>query len=498
VANGIFKFTVAGEAKPDWWIVTQVAQRMGFADAFPYTQPAQIFREHARLSGFENSGAENNVKRAFDISALAGIDDAQYDALQPVQWPVNSQNPEGTQRLFTDGRFYTPSGKARMIAVAAQLPAVATDIEFPLVLNTGRLRDQWHTMTRTGKVPRLNAHSYEPYVQMHVRDAQRFQLQDGGLARLNSRHGAMLARVQVSDEQRPGSVFVPMHWNDTFARSARVDALAAAITDPISGQPEFKHTPVHVEFYRPAWQGFVLSRERLALPEAGYCACTQGAGYWRHEIAGDVLPENWRDWVEAAMVSIVDSTADQSPPPCRGRAREGVEQWGNKVSTPSHTLPLIKQLAIRLDWQTTPAKSLVMQGGGVIAANGSSEWIEYRDAAMGRYRAACVQDGRLEAVFFIAPDQRLPEREWLASLFSQAVIDAADLAGLLAARPPKGVAANTGRTVCACFSIGEKTIANAIREQGLDSVEAVGACLKAGTGCGSCVPEIRRLIAQSA
>ena len=412
----------AGEAKPDWWIVTQVAQRMGFAEAFPYTQPVQIFREHARLSGFENNG-----NRAFDISALTGIDDAQYWALQPVQWPVNKQSPDGTRRLYTDGKFYTPGGKASMIAVAAQLPAVATDIEFPLVLNTGRMRDQWHTMTRTGKVPRLNAHSYEPYVQMHERDAQKYQLQFGGLARLSSRHGNMLARVQISDEQRVGSVFVPMHWNDMFARSARVDALTATITDPISGQPEFKHTPVYVEPYRPAWQGFVLSRERLALHETAYCACTQGAGYWRHEIAGEMVPEGWRDWVQAALA-------------CSG------------------------------------------------------DLIEYRDAAMGRYRAACVQDGRLEAIFFIAPDQRLPEREWLASLFKQDMIAPADLAGLLAARPTDGSVANTGRTVCACFSIGENTIMHAILEEKLGSVEAVGTCLKAGTGCGSCVPEIRRIL----
>ena len=427
----------AGESRPDWWIISRVAQRMGFAEAFPYTQAAQIFREHARLSGFENTdGFENGAGRAFDISALAEISDAQYDDLQPVQWPVYRTPPlgkggqggfKGTARLFADGKFYTSSGKARMIAVAAQLPAVATDADFPLVLNTGRIRDQWHTMTRTGKVPRLNAHSYEPYVQMHGRDAQQHQLQDGGLARLSSRHGEMLARVQVSDEQRIGSVFVPMHWNDAYAKSARVDALVAPITDPISGQPESKHAPVRVASYHPAWQGFVLSRERLELPEAGYCACTQGAGYWRHEIAGDVLLDDSRTWVQAAL-----------------------GKTGN--------------------------------------------WIEYRDAAMGRYRAACLQDGRLEAVFFIAPDQRLPEREWLASLFSQVVIDPADLAGLLAARPPQGAVANTGRTVCACFSVGEKTIRNTIRQQGLDSVEAVGICLKAGTGCGSCVPEIGRIL----
>jgi assimilatory nitrate reductase catalytic subunit len=116
---------------------------------------------------------------------------------------------------------------------------------------------------------------------------------------------------------------------------------------------------------------------------------------------------------------------------------------------------------------------------------------------MGRYRAACLQDGRLHAVFFIGRDQRLPEREWLASLFNQSVIDSADLAGLLTARPPKGSAANTGRTVCACYSVGEKTIMNAIREQGLNSVEAIGSSLKAGTGCGSCVPEVRRILQHS-
>ena len=111
---------------------------------------------------------------------------------------------------------------------------------------------------------------------------------------------------------------------------------------------------------------------------------------------------------------------------------------------------------------------------------------------MGRYRAACIHDGRLEAVFFIAPDQRLPEREWLASLFNKAQLENADLSGLLAARAPKG--ADTGRVVCACFSVGEKTILSAIHKDNLTSVEAVGQCLKAGSNCGSCVPEIRRLL----
>lgn len=414
--------SAAGEAKPDWWIITQVAQHMGFVEAFSYTKSAQIFREHARLSGLANSGI-----RAFDISALAEQSDAEYDALQPVQWPVNNVALNGTQRLFADGKFYTPNGKALMIAIAPRLPVVAPDCNFPLVLNTGRIRDQWHTMTRTGKVPRLNAHRFEPFVQIHASDAQHNQLQDGGLARLQSRHGTMLARIQVSEDQRSGSLFVPMHWNDAFAKSARVDALVAAITDPISGQPESKHTPVRIETYQPVWQGFALSRTRLDFKDASYCACSQGTAYWRHELAGETLPEDWRAWVQSAC-------------------------------------------------------------------NVSGEWTEYRDAAMGRYRAACIHDGRLEAVLFISADQRLPEREWLGSLFSQSQLGAADLAGLLSARPPKGTKTDTGRNVCACFSVGEKTILNAIQTQGLNSIESVGQYLKAGTGCGSCVPEIRRIL----
>ena len=410
----------SGEARPDWWIITEVARRMGFSAAFPYARPADIFREHARLSGFENAG-----ERAFDISALSGLSDEQYEELQPVQWPVNAKAPNGTARLFEDGRFYTPGGRARMIAVHPRLPAMPVDENFPLVLNTGRMRDQWHTMTRTGLVPRLNSHSIEPYVEVHASDAH--GLAEGSLARLISRNGSMLARVKISDEQRPGSVFVPMHWSDAYARSARVDALVAPVTDPISGQPESKHAPVRIEPYRPLWQGFVLSRSRLAFPDASYCACTQGSGYWRHEIAGESQPADWRTWVKMNL----------------GRPSD-------------------------------------------------ADWIEYLDAAMGRYRAACLIEGRLEAVFFISADHRLPEREWLASLFKKSQLEPADLSGLLAARAPKD--ADAGRIVCACFSVGEKTILDAIQSQGLKSVEEVGQYLKAGTNCGSCVPEIRKLL----
>ncbi len=418
-------FPASGEARPDWWIITQVAQRMGFSEGFGYTRPSEIFREHATLSGLENDGS-----RAFDISALSGISDEHYDEMTPMQWPINDRTPDGKARLFEDGRFFTPSGRARMVAIAPRPPAILADTDYPLVLNTGRMRDQWHTMTRTGLVPRLNAHSFEPCVEMHADDAHEFS--EGSLMRISSRHGSMLARLKITDEQRRGSVFVPMHWSETHAKHSRVDALVAPVTDPISGQPESKHTPVRVEACLPFWQGFALSRKRLSFPDASYCAATMGQGFWRHEIAGDNLPDSWRNWI---MASLALASIDSSQDP---------------------------------------------------------EWVEYVDAAKGRYRAACLVEGRLEAVFFISADHRLPEREWLSSLFSKSRLEPADMVGLLAARSPAGV--DTGRIVCACHSVGEKTIVDAIKSQGLKSAEEVGNFLKAGTNCGSCVPEIRRLL----
>ncbi|MGO9444676.1 MAG: molybdopterin oxidoreductase family protein, partial [Thiobacillaceae bacterium] len=226
-----------GEARPDWWIVAEVARRMGFAKQFAYAGPGDIFCEHAALSAFENQGA-----RDFNLSGLAGLDDAAYDALQPVQWPVTPEG--GTCRLFGDGRFFTPSGRARMWPVTPRPPVHGPNSKHPFVLNTGRVRDQWHTMTRTAKTARLLAHTDQPYVEIHPQDARRLGLRDGALARLHNGNGEMLARVHESRGQQIGSLFAPIHWNDQFTGQGRVDALIHAVTDPISGQPEFKQTPV--------------------------------------------------------------------------------------------------------------------------------------------------------------------------------------------------------------------------------------------------------------
>ena len=276
-----------GEARHDWRIVCDVAKAMGFA-GFDYKNAAAIFREHAALSGFENEG-----ERAFDISSLSKISDAEYETLAPMQW----RGP----RLFGDGAFFTPDRRARLIAIAPRPPQALTSRAFPLTLNTGRVRDHWHTMTRTGRSARLSAHTFEPYVEIHPEDARRCGVLADGLARIESAQGAMVARVRLSDEQRRGCVFAPMHWSDAFAARGRVNALVAAHVDPISGQPESKHTPVRVEPFVTAWRGFALSRERIAAAGADYWVAGRGRDHWRLEFAGTEAPTDWEAWARALV-----------------------------------------------------------------------------------------------------------------------------------------------------------------------------------------------------
>jgi assimilatory nitrate reductase catalytic subunit len=281
-----------GEARPDWWIVCEVARRMGFD--FDFRTPSDIFCEHAKLSGMANEGA-----RAFDISGLATLTASAYENLQPIQWPVNDRYANGAQRLFEDGRFMHPDGKARLIPTPPRAPAHAADEEFPMVLNTGRIRDQWHTMTRTGRSPRLAENLPEPFVDIHPQDALLTATREGELARVTTRWGSMVARVRSSGEIPRGTVFVPMHWNDSNASQARVGALVNPIVDSISGEPEFKHTPVRVEPFRVEWYGFVMSRTPLPRIDTTWWTRITGAHCTRYEIAGRDVPSS--DWARSLV-----------------------------------------------------------------------------------------------------------------------------------------------------------------------------------------------------
>ena len=417
--------TTQGDARPDWWILSEVAGRMGFEAHFNYRNNAEIWREHAALSGFENGG-----QRDFDISGLAELSDAGYDNLTPVQWPVTERS-QGTTRLFADGHFFTPDRRARFIAVGERNPANPVSCEFPLVLNTGRVRDHWHTMTRTGKSPRLSGHIVEPYAELHPHDAAMASIQEQGLVRVTSAWGELIVRARVSDAQQRGSVFIPIHWSQQFSSVPSVDCLVNPDTDPVSGQPEFKHTPVTIVAYAPAWYGFILSRRRLELKNASYWSCAKGEGLWRYEIAGEQAPKDWA-----------------------GCAR---------------------QLLCSNDAQV--------------------DWMEYFDAAANRYRAARLVEGALESCLFIGPDFNLPSRDWLSQLFEQDGLDDDARASLLTGKPGMGQK-DAGRIVCACFSVGINTINETIQAGNLTSAEQIGNALKAGTNCGSCVPELKALLAK--
>lgn len=275
-----------GDARPDWWLLAQVARRLGF-EGFNWQHPAAIFREHAALSGFENGG-----QRAFDISALAQLSDADWDALRPVQWPVNAEHPAGCARLFSDRRFYHPDGKARLWVPATPV-VTPREVAYPLLMNTGRVRDQWHTMTRTGLVPRLMQHCDEPFVALHPADAARYGLTAGALARVQSLSGWISARVTLDSGLRRGELFVPMHWNRQFSQQSHVDMLIAARGCPFSRQPALKQTPVRIMPLPVSWQGW-LWQPTLASPVGlRYWARSPYAGVQRYVVAGEGAPQAW-------------------------------------------------------------------------------------------------------------------------------------------------------------------------------------------------------------
>ncbi|HVT34752.1 MAG TPA: molybdopterin-dependent oxidoreductase, partial [Nevskiaceae bacterium] len=412
-----------GEAKPDWWIVSEVGKRMGYADAFAYRNAAQIFAEHAALSAYRN-----HDERAFNIGAHAQIDTGAYDDLQPFRW--------GAAQLFADGRFYHQDRRARFVPTPPRAPANPRDDEYPLVLNTGRVRDHWHTMTRTARSPKLSSHIAEPFLDLHPQDALICGVRAGELARVSSRWGSMVARVQTGGGIARGQVFAPIHWNAQHASDARVGSVVNPVVDPVSGEPEFKHTPVKVEPFGVSWHGFALTRDGGArLPahdDISYWARITGAQFTRYELAGRGTPRARGTWARA-LLDATDAQAD---------------------------------------------------------------WLEYEDESAGLYRGAHVEGGRLRGCIYLSPRPDLPSRAWLSSLYAKKNLDDADRAGLLLGAPLASEA-DHGPTVCSCFGVGRNLILRTAREKKLKTPGEVTACLKAGGNCGSCVPEIRALLAEA-
>ena len=409
-----------GEAKPDWWILSEVAKRLGFGDAFDFNSAADVFREHAALSAFENGGS-----RDFDIGALTSLSDDAFDAMAPVQWPARQDVPP-QQRFFAEGGFFANDRKARF--VAPEIPALKTETSAarPLRLNTGRIRDQWHTMTRTGASPRLGQHLPEPFVEVHPDDALKYGVTDESFARITTDYGQCTLKVVVSVRQQRGMLFAPIHWSEANATRARVGSLVAPHTDPFSGQPENKATPASIAPYEYVFRGFALSRKPIALPAHAWSARVAVTGGYGYLFADNADLAGWQSW--------------------------------------------LKSIA-----------------GGDLA--------EYNDFGGGIYRGASFEGGRIEACLFIGPAGDAGDWNVVKSLFAADSLGDDQRRLLLSGKSADGLA-SAGPIVCACFGVGRTTICDAIAAGSHTSAE-IGARLKAGTNCGSCIPELKRLIAQA-
>ncbi|NUB45720.1 molybdopterin-dependent oxidoreductase [Fertoebacter nigrum] len=302
----------AGQARHDWRILADVAARMGWGAAFAWASPAEVFAEYAALSGVAGTLGSD-----FDISNRAEQGADGYAAMQPFLWPDAPARQGG--RFFGDGRFHTPDGKARMLPVTPQAPKAALSPDYPFRLNTGRVRDHWHTLTRTGLSPRLSAHLAEPFLEIHPDDAMRLGLAPAGLAEVTSPQGRAVLRVLVTDRVKPGEVFAPMHWTGETAPTGRVDALVASVVDPVSGQPESKAAAVRVAPFAARWHGFAVSASAFR-PEVDFWAVARTQQGMRAELAGLTMPEDW-ETMARMLFTLPDATALHVIDRARGIAR---------------------------------------------------------------------------------------------------------------------------------------------------------------------------------
>ena len=369
---------------------------------------------------------ENNGSRDFDIGAFAEIGQPTYEDLAPFNWPQPSRETRGTTRFFADGKFFHADGKARFVSTA--LPQTSrTSADYPLTLNTGRIRDQWHTMTRTGKSARLSSHLAEPFVEFHSRDATEAGIESADLVEVKSPLGTVILRALITDRQARGSLFVPMHWNDQFAANARIDRLVPPTTDPFSGQPASKNVAVAARRFQAKAYAFAVTATAQQKPDCAYWALAKAEGGYRLELAFDTLPE---DWIS----------------------------WSRKI--------------FGIDARIEP--------------------LGYADNRTGDIRLAFFDEDKLLAALFIAAAPVAVARNWAVAQLKERHEDLRNRFALVAGRPGGG-RPDPGATVCSCFNVGINQITSAIRE-GCHTVEAVGACVSAGTNCGSCRAEIRTII----
>jgi assimilatory nitrate reductase catalytic subunit len=416
-----------GEARSDGWIVGEVARRIeallhpGHASVFPSLAPADVFAAHAALT----------VGRDLDIG---GLSHARLDAEGPQQWPCPSPTAGGLARRYTEGRFETADGRARFHPTDYLPPAENVSARYPFRLLSGRLRDQWHGMSRTGRLPQLFAHSPQPGLLMHPDDAARRGFAAGDLVRIASKRGQLVLPLELSDELISGTVFTAMHWNGQFLNSGGVNEASASAVDPVSAQPELKHAAVKVEKLTLPWRVLAACRSEdpVAL-RARLQPLLQACDYAALALHGSDV--------------VVLRAAHGSRPPG--------------------------------DWCNDLLDRLALQPG--------SDVLEYRDDRRAVIKRVAWQAERLRA-FVLAGDAGGGE-----ALLDRLIAQQLWQGPRLAVFAPAGAAAPRERIVCQCRQVGVGAIERAL-EQGAD-VAGLQSTLGCGSVCGSCVPELKRMAA---
>jgi assimilatory nitrate reductase catalytic subunit len=433
-----------GQTRADWQVAVDVARRLearlpsrrvaGLTTLFPYDSAESVWNEHR----------ESTRGRDLDITGLS------YAALDtPQQWPFAEGAAAATTRLYTDGRFATDDGRARFHAPALRPLAEPRDARFPLSLNTGRLRDQWHTMSRTGTLGRLFAHAAEPALEMHPQDLARRHWKAGDLVCVTSRRGTLVLPVQASEAQMPAQAFIAMHWGSEYLAGNGINALMPSANCPQSRQPELKHAAVRVE--------------AAALPWA-----LVGAAW---------LPADTALAVRERLRRLTDTLPYASWLPF-GREPHG--QVGVLLRAASET-PVDAGLLSAIEAE------LQLSGGPVL---------RYADAGKARSRSLrLAADGSLQAFLMAGDASAAPWMlDWLQQRRPAATLGRALLAA--GATPPLAGPPRSAQ-VCACHDVSEDTIATTLAGLSGDAdarLAALQARLRCGTECGSCLPAVKALV----
>jgi assimilatory nitrate reductase catalytic subunit len=441
-----------GEARHDWRIAVDVGRRLEArglgrrgdgGSLFGFDDPADIWLAHR----------ETTRGRDLDITGLT------LDRLDrgPVQWPCLEGADDGVPRLYSDGRFATPDGRARFAAPAARGVADACDDGFPVALTTGRLRDQWHGSSRTGTLGRLFAHEPEPAVDLHPQDMVLRGWPDGSLLQVQSRRGRLVLPARASAAVAPGQAFVAMHWGPEALAGQGVNALMPAVVCPQSKQPELKHAAVQLS---PA-----------DLP-------------WRL-VAAAWLPADEALLVREQLKTLFDGFAYAT---CVPFGREELAPVAGEAAAPPRVGLLWRAAAVAPD---LPALARIEALLGLVQAPA----MRYADTRGGQHRTVELDgQGRLRGFLL---GGTAASAGWLLDLLQTGASAAALGRSLLAdaAQPPIAQAPRA-RQLCACHDVDEARACAALQAAPGDAkarISVVQATLRCGTGCGSCLPALQTL-----